>query len=488
MIERILFKNIKITFIIILLLGIFLRTLLLFPAFSGSHSWNEGYYSMIAKNFDKYGIGNQMSYRGKDLSISPFLPGLIYFSTKIFGSFEWAARLPVFIFGILSLIAIYFIAKELFNKKIAIISMLFSAVAPGIVYYSRNIQLESPSVFFILAAIYLLLKSPDIKNAKDTFNIYLVLSLISMSLAVFVKYYNIFVLLPLLVLYISKIKDSAAKRTNLERHFNYSIWIFIPFIVYSLLVILPSVSWIIYSGIKTGGGNKWYFWRPHEWSFGGVIYALLRTPATIGDHLNFFIYLFSIVGIVYIFKNWRKNLFLITYILPWFSLLFFFPAAYIANSYYDYPALYGLAVCAAIGFFEFDKKKVGNVFFVSGIVLSIATAIYVYINYEGSCFNVDLMKKYKETSYYSAKHVSGLRKNSETVVVGWPAEMYYAGGDPEYVTCSFDDTRKFIPLEKYDYIVLNYCRISYDVEDKELANNFRRHNYTRIAPLAWKKK
>ena len=93
-----------------LLVGLTFRIWNLDAPFAGIHSWNEVYYVTIARNLDHFGFLSPFNFGdmdGRPLSFMsgppPFVPWLIYFSSQLFGNAEWAARLPLLLFGMFSL-------------------------------------------------------------------------------------------------------------------------------------------------------------------------------------------------------------------------------------------------------------------------------------------------------------------------------------------------------------------------------------------------
>ena len=60
------------------------------------------------------------------------------FSMKIFGVNEFAARFPSVFFGVLTIIAIFFLGKKLFNEKVGIISSAFITFLTIEILWSRQ--------------------------------------------------------------------------------------------------------------------------------------------------------------------------------------------------------------------------------------------------------------------------------------------------------------------------------------------------------------
>jgi 4-amino-4-deoxy-L-arabinose transferase-like glycosyltransferase len=71
----------------------------------------------------------------------------------------FAARIPFVIFSILSVLVMYFVVKELFNREVGIIASLIMAINPWFVYIGRTGYEASLVSFFFLLALYIILKA-----------------------------------------------------------------------------------------------------------------------------------------------------------------------------------------------------------------------------------------------------------------------------------------------------------------------------------------
>jgi len=72
---------------------------------------------------------------------------------KVFGVNLFAARLPYVIFGILSVIVLYFLIKELYGKLPAMVASLLLAISSYHVWISQSGYIEGILIFFILLSI-----------------------------------------------------------------------------------------------------------------------------------------------------------------------------------------------------------------------------------------------------------------------------------------------------------------------------------------------
>ncbi len=155
-------KNaILLLFCAILFLGFILRSYNLnFPSI-GYHDMKENEYLGVAQEMQR--TGDFLSRRvyfydafdeNSNLKISP-QPSLISYqiilSWKLFGENLWSLRLCNIVFGLLSIPVMYYLAFALFRRvSLSLFCSLLLAIMPLGVFFSRNIQPESPAFFFML--------------------------------------------------------------------------------------------------------------------------------------------------------------------------------------------------------------------------------------------------------------------------------------------------------------------------------------------------
>lgn len=159
----------KYTIILIILLAAFLRLYKL-SSVPPSLYWDEaslGYnaYSILKTGHDEH---------GKFLPITNFAafgdykpPGYIYAavpSIALFGLNEFAIRFPSALFGTLTVLLTYLLAKKLFEKEnIATLAAFFLAISPWHLQFSRGAFEANLGLFLSTLGIYLFLKFQDNK-------------------------------------------------------------------------------------------------------------------------------------------------------------------------------------------------------------------------------------------------------------------------------------------------------------------------------------
>jgi hypothetical protein len=147
--------------LLILLVGLFLRLYSL-SNYPVSMSWDEvaiGYnaFSIAEKGIDEYGNKYPILFR----SFDDFkLPGYIYTTSvliKAIGFSDFAVRLPSAIFGSFLILVIYFLFKELFNKKVGLIGAGIIAISPWAIQFSRGAFEANLGLFVAVLGITLLI-------------------------------------------------------------------------------------------------------------------------------------------------------------------------------------------------------------------------------------------------------------------------------------------------------------------------------------------
>lgn len=153
----------NIVFLVILILATMLRIwgLNQYPAGFNADEAAIGYnaYSLLYSGKDEYGTSWPLTFK----SFGDFKPGLYFYITAPFvatlGLNEWAVRLPSAILGIFTVIFIYFLAKEIFQTRLAgILSSLLLAISPWHIHFSRGAWETNAATFFITFGILLFIK------------------------------------------------------------------------------------------------------------------------------------------------------------------------------------------------------------------------------------------------------------------------------------------------------------------------------------------
>jgi len=161
----------------ILLIGFLIR-ILPYLKYDSVLKANDPFSQLKAATFiDQYGLGEYFDWSdpttwypysrlwGKSQYIgTPFAALLIYYLFNIIGIFislYFSSYMEPAIFGTLTVLVIYFLGKELSNKRVGLISAFFLAISPGHIQRSLAgfFDNEALGVFLLVLCIYFFMKS-----------------------------------------------------------------------------------------------------------------------------------------------------------------------------------------------------------------------------------------------------------------------------------------------------------------------------------------
>lgn len=132
--------------------------LVLFLQLGNSRFWDqdEGYYATVAYEMHKRGDWIVPTFNEQLFGHKPpmmFWGMLMGFQT--FGVSEFSARLPSAIFGLGSILLIYFLSRRIFDRTIGLIAGLTMASCLMFTVVARSATADAHLTFFVLLAIYL---------------------------------------------------------------------------------------------------------------------------------------------------------------------------------------------------------------------------------------------------------------------------------------------------------------------------------------------
>jgi uncharacterized membrane protein len=157
---------------IIIIVGLFLRVYNL----ASQSLWYDESATYVISSTGFTGVWNAMASGGE------FNPPLFYWMeyivTYLLGATNLTLRLIPFIAGVLAIPAIYFLGKEIGDRKLGLISALFLAVSPWAVSYSQEARAYSLSVlFFIITLIYFFRLDPNCVKHVSLFGLFAALTI-----------------------------------------------------------------------------------------------------------------------------------------------------------------------------------------------------------------------------------------------------------------------------------------------------------------------
>jgi 4-amino-4-deoxy-L-arabinose transferase-like glycosyltransferase len=90
---------------------------------------------------------------------SPPLHFIALWGVRLLGSSEFWLRFPSACAGIVTIVVIFFLAREIADEKAGLISALLLAVSPFAIYYSQEARFYAFAVFFVTVAYYAFFKA-----------------------------------------------------------------------------------------------------------------------------------------------------------------------------------------------------------------------------------------------------------------------------------------------------------------------------------------
>lgn len=148
------------------------------------------YDEAISISVAKLGLFEQLSWSFiQNDNNPPLYYQIMHFWVRIFGDSEFASRVPSALFGSFSIIAIYFVGKLTFNKKVGLIAALILATSVFHIKYSQEARAHSLLAFLTLVSFYYYLK---VVNSDR--RLYVLGYLFSTALMLYAHYYGFLIL------------------------------------------------------------------------------------------------------------------------------------------------------------------------------------------------------------------------------------------------------------------------------------------------------
>ena len=154
----------------------------------------------------------------------------------LLGVNQLSSRVAALIFGSFSILAIFLLAKEFFNIKIALLAAFFLAIAPFHIK-STVAEMDVMTMFFVLISMFLFVKG--LRNSKIK---YFAISGIFLGLAIYTKVYPL-LFIPSLIIYFvyfnKKNKKKTLTKNNMKLIFSLLVCAFlfaIPTITHNYLL------------------------------------------------------------------------------------------------------------------------------------------------------------------------------------------------------------------------------------------------------------
>lgn len=311
---------------LMLIITLFLSLYLFYTNSNADLWWDSSVYIGIGKYI--YSFGEAGLYEDSRPLIWPLILGFIW---KLGLDVIFFGKLLVLLFGLGIIMLTYLIAYELFNKKIALLSALLLAFSPTFFLFNSILFTGIPSTFFVVLGLYLLIKKHYSSSG------------LFFGIGFMARFFQISVIIPIYLFFIYLIYKKKSNVTYLVKSV--------------LFFLIPVIPYLILNAILFNNPIYPFQLQAYMTKFTGWIY-----------HQPFYFYffnlideniliLFSILGVVFIFKNEKSNKFII----PFVFLLAFIPYNFVLHKEMRlllpiFPLLYILTGYGLIKFLDLFKK------------------------------------------------------------------------------------------------------------------------------------
>ena len=217
-------------------LSILAFAVIFFLSLGGGPLWaaDEKTYSQMAYHMAKSGdyflpwsFGEPAIWIGKP----PLVMWLMSLSYQVMGVTNFAARVWMPLFGVLSLVVIYHLGKKLYNAQVGFLSVLVLGTFSVFYGFATHAMTDGPLVFFMLSSIYFLLLSEEKHSIR-----YGALSGVFFGLALMTKQLEALLIPLIVVVYWLATKRSVrflfTKRFTLS--WGVAAAVFLPWVAYML--------------------------------------------------------------------------------------------------------------------------------------------------------------------------------------------------------------------------------------------------------------
>jgi len=398
---------------------------------------------------------------------NPLYPFLLSVAKLIFGDNFHILKLISVIFSSLSVVALYYVAKILFSKRVAIISSLFAITSVPLLKYSVLVAKESVFSFFSLLMIYMFIKYIKKENNK-----HLIFSFVFAAILYLI--WPIAVFFPILLAFSYFIYHGIRAKNKLKLllvGLSVFLILILPWLIYVFFVmdLYNLVRGAIFIFIPISGKMSILHSASLNLSEIGIfsisyifksffviiVNLFLVLTVSLFDLINPIVYIFAVLGVCYLFLNFRKFsifVFSILFYSFWAVLFLYEPYQhydrFLVPSVYLFLILSGKGVFLVFDYFKRDKWKKTRYFLFTTLIILILSFNITKINktdFEGQgIYDEEIY------NYFWGNKIENITISSPTVVDGYHLKS-------NWVVLPQDSREEFVnALRKYDvdYVII----------------------------------
>ncbi len=349
-----------------LIIRIYIATL---SSYGFYHGWNEGHYSIIAKNFFSGSLWEQIVYTGSPLSsVPPLFSYLVFISFKIFGISDLSARLVSIFSEVVAILGVYTLARTIYSEKIAYAASLIFLLIPWNILWFGRVQTDPLMTALITLAIALYVDA--YKNNKSMMPFGLAL-----GLAIFTKQPSLAVIPVILIWsYFEGVKKHQIKMA--------AVWL--------LAGLIPLMVWLSYYLLRDPGFISNFIYG--ELAYRSAPFSDITKVIAAGfAGISPVVFLLAFYEVIKM-ENKRTNP-----LIPWLIIfgIFILVRTPPSHEYYLLPITPVFAILAAkgverfsLGYARFSAlKKLTEIqidtFFILILIISIIPFSYAVLSYSG---------------------------------------------------------------------------------------------------------
>ena len=210
-----------------------------------------------------------------DVANPPVYDLFMHFWIRIFGISEVAMRLPSIIFGILSVLVIFYLGKELYNEETGLFSAFLLGISQFFISYMQEARSYSLLVLLSLLSCYLFIRF--LKEKNNTVGL---VYAVTIFIGLYVHYFMIFVIIVQNIFFVLSYKRF---EPSIKKWFLIQTMVMILFSIWFLRIVLPnmvlenapSIEWIQRPDIISVENLFNLFIGNIKISFIGIIFTML---------------------------------------------------------------------------------------------------------------------------------------------------------------------------------------------------------------------
>lgn len=456
----------SVALIAILALSFIVRFYFFLKSNTQAHWWDSLAFGSVAKNLVYHSWGESSFIAHESVIRPPVLTLLWYVFLKIHASEALTIFFIEIIPSVLSVLLVYLIAKEIFNKKTALISAAILAFSWIHLFYSMRIMSDVLSLTFCLVSIYCFIRSYEDFHSK-----YFVLAIFFISLAILTRYFYGLIGMIYLLFVIFKHRLQLIK--------NKKFWVggiigSIPLLVFFLVNLinygglLPATE--IYAASTTGKPVGYYVFNFLPYILGKLL--------LIAFIIGLLLLIFELVaGFGTIRKSKKLGLYgllLLILIFPTIFFVFILRAAEDRYWFLAFPAIIILTASAISTLFEYSKKY-SKYFAFLLVALILAFSAYTQLT-----FAKNLIEDKKHSYAQMKEAFLWIKDNTpqDAVLLGDgidPYAIYYS----ERKLVIHNETNIEEVSKMADYIILH----RFEHQGPELINFVNNHTTSDLTPV-----